>query len=114
MKTLFNHKIKVIQKENGKFEFQGNVYWVDFVDEIMEDINDFPNSGSNVAFKQVNHLIEKHFIGDDIRTNVKNYFIRNGCSNDLDVYNKMKEYEFVKGFCGMLGNLILLPLNDKL
>lgn len=114
MKTLFNYKIKVIQKENGKFEFQGNIYWVDYMEEIMDDINDFPNSGSRVEFKRLNHLIDTYFTGDDLRITVRNYFIRNGCSNDLDVYNKMKEYEFVKGFCGILGNLLLLPLNDKI
>lgn len=114
MKTLFNRKINVIQKDNGKFEFQGNIYWVDYIEEVIEDINDFPNSGSNVTFRQVNHLINKHFLGDELRTAVKNYFIRNGCSSDLDVYNKMKDYEFVKGFCGILGNQTLHPINDKL
>ena len=109
MKTLFNYKIKVIKNQHGKLEFQGDTAWIDFVQEILEDVNDFPNSGSNIVFKQTHNLVKKYFIGEDVQSAVFNYFVRNGCSNDFDVYSKMKNFEFVKGFCGILGNLILYP-----
>lgn len=108
MKTLFNNKLIVMRNEYGKLEFHGNVNWVDYVQELFEDISDFPNVGSKNDFKETDKLINKYFSGDEAQNAVKGYFIRNGCLNDMDVFNMSKDYEFMKGFCGILGNYILL------
>lgn len=107
MKTLFNDKIVVVKNAYGKLEFHGDINWVDYVQELLEDINDFQNFGSNTSFRETNKIIDKYFIGEDAKESVRGYFIRNGCQNDIDVFNMSKDYNFMKGFCGILGNYIL-------